>query len=201
MTEKELFIILASNDAPKKADAAILLEGDGYVRVPEAVRLWKDGVTKYIVPSGGVDDVKEGKCGASLLAKKLVRLGVPAKKIILEEKSTQTRTQALEVLTLAKQKKWHSIIIVASHFHLYRAFLTFLKVASETKMKILIYNSPAKDLSWFEKTLWGKRADLLHSEFEKIEEYRQKGHVASYQDAIKYFIWRESQLLKKQKKY
>ena len=36
------------------------------------------------------------------------------------------------------------------------------------------------------------RLDLLEGEFRKIDEYRTKGHVASYRDGLKYLQYWES---------
>ena len=53
-------------------------------------------------------------------------------------------------------------------------------------LKIQIYNSPARNISWFEKVVNKNRKELFEGELEKIEEYSKKGHVASVEDAIEY---------------
>lgn len=187
MTEKEKFIILASNDFLKKADVIVLLEGDGYCRVKKTVQLYKNKWAKKVVISGGMDEIKKGKFPAVLLRAEVLKGGVPAKDIILETKSKNTWEQAVEVVGLAKKKKWKRIILVVSHFHQYRAFLTFLKAIKRSGLKIEITNAPVRDLAWFARTFQGKRIDLLAEELKKIAFYSQKGHCATYKDALTYF--------------
>jgi len=191
MTEKEKFIILASNDFLKKADAIILLEGDEYNRVFKAVELYRNGWAKKIVVSGNLNKPAGGSYPAVLIKKKLLRLRIPTGDILIEDKSLNTREQAVEAMTLAIKYKWRRILLVASPYHQYRAYLTFLKAMEEVKIKIEIINAPASGLSWFSKNSFGRRIDLLDSEFKKIGLFRKKSHTVAYQYAIEYQAWKE----------
>ncbi|MDP3784905.1 MAG: YdcF family protein [bacterium] len=188
-----LFSILISSDPLKKADAIVLLEGDYYSRVKKTSDLFKKGFGRWVVVSGGVDDAKTGQIHARKLAQKLCSLGVPRAKIILEEKSQNTAEQAREVILLAKKRKWTRIILVASPFHQFRAFLTFLYVLKKSYPKLGLYSSPARKLPWFEKIYGGTRYELLEDEFSKIRKYKKKyNNVASFKEGIEYLKWRES---------
>lgn len=189
MTEREKFIILIANEPLKRADAIIVLEGDGYFRIQQAVDLYKQGWSKRIVISGGI--FNSGYGSFPDLAPRIKKLGVAEENIIVEDKSQNTKEQAENIMKLARGKNWRKIILVASHYHQCRAFLTFLKAMNNAKLKIQIINAPAGNLPWFAKNKWGTRFELLESEFEKIELYRKKGHIASYADAIKYQRWKE----------
>lgn len=191
MTEREIFIALVSNEKLKKADAIVLLEGDGYFRVSWAVELYKRKWAPKIVASTGIDD--KGYGSFPNLEKKLKEYKVPNKDIIVDAKSRHTREQAINIIEMATRKKWKKIILVASHYHQYRAGLTFLKVMQEKEIKIQIINSPVRDLNWFSKNSWGTRFNLLKAEFERIEKYRKLGHLATYKDAIAYQAWKEKQ--------
>ncbi|MFA4941302.1 MAG: YdcF family protein [Patescibacteria group bacterium] len=191
MTNKEKFIILVTNEKLKKANAIILLEGDGYFRVPKAVELYKNKWAPKIVVSGGVDNKNYGSF--SDIGEKVKQAGVPSKDIILEKESTHTREQAINIIKMCKDKKWKRIILVASHYHQARAFLTFLKAMQEEKIKIQIINAPANNLGWFSANKWGKRMDLLDAEFERINKYSKLGHIATYTDAVAYQEWKEKQ--------
>ena len=187
-----IYSVLVSNDKLSKSDAIILLEGDYYNRVDETVSLFKKGLGKYIVVSGGVDDPKAGKIPALLLKKKLVGKKIPEGKIILEEKSQNTREQALEVMKVVEARKWKKIILVASHFHIFRAHLTFIKAMQENGLKLGIYSAPVRDLTWFKRDGQSRGIDLLREEYAKIEKYGT--HVASFEDGIKYLEWREGNI-------
>lgn len=194
MTVREQFIVLLNNDRIVPADAIIVLEGDGYYRVDKAADLWKDKWAPIVVVSGGSDNPSYGSFPASKMERQLVRAGVPADAILLDEKSQHTKEQAEEMMRWAQERKWKRIILIASHYHQYRAFLTFLHAMRKRKLQLLIINTPSRGLSWFKKNPWGRRIDLLKSEFEKIALYGRRGDVASYTDGIAYMKWKEAQI-------
>lgn len=43
---------------------------------------------------------------------------------------------------------------------------------------------------------WGKREELLESEFEKIEKYKELGHMSNYENALQYLERMELKNLK-----
>ncbi len=191
MNNKEKFLVLISNERLQKADAIILLEGDGLNRVKPAADLYLQGWADNIIVSGGIYTPDYGSYPSEYLVPELIKNGVPTERIVIERKSKHTREQAEEVLELANSRGWKKIILVASPHHQPRAFLTFLKVMNEKNLKLHIINSPARELSWFEETGWGKRVTLIDSEFEKIEKYMTLGQVATFEEAIEYQKWKE----------
>ncbi len=192
MNDKEKFLVLISNERLKKADAIVLLEGDGLNRVKSAADLYKEGWADKVVVSGGVYTPNYGSYPSEYLVPELIKSGVPPERIVIEGKSKHTREQAEEVLESARNNGWKKIILVASSHHQPRAFLTFLKVMNEKNLKLQIINAPARELSWFEETGWGKRSELLDVEFEKIEKYMALGQIATFEEAIEYQQWKES---------
>jgi uncharacterized SAM-binding protein YcdF (DUF218 family) len=194
VTEKELFLILTNSSKVSFADAVVLLEGDGYSRIPKAVSLIKEGWAKSLVFSGGIDNESAGSFTFEKCKDKFLDAGYDINKIILESNSQNTRQQALEIIGLCLKNNWKKIILVASHYHQYRAFLTFLKVLEEKDLfeRIQIINSPAI-LNWFEESDSGKkRLDLLNDEFIKIDKYRLNYHVSSYVSALNYYKYWEN---------
>lgn len=194
MNQREKFIILVDNDCIKKSDAIILLEGDGLNRCSKAIELYKQGFSEIIVFSGGIDNPSYGSIPYSEIVPILVKSGIPPHAIIHEKKSLNTREQAIEVIKLATNRGWKKLLLVASNYHQYRAYLTFLKEVNETKSDILLYNAPSENLNWFEETEWGQRFDLLDQEFLRIEKYNELGHLATFNDAIEYQKWKEQQV-------
>lgn len=194
LSEREKFIALISNDTLKKSDAIIILEGDGFNRISHGAFLFKNNWAPLIVISGGIDKPPHS-LPAKVMLPELLKFGLKENSVLLEDRSMNTREQAIEIMKLAKERDWKSIIMVASHYHEYRAYLTFLKGMQEVGLKISIINSPARDLKWFEddESAGGKRADVLEKEFEKIDEYALKGHVVSFREAIDYQLFKEFQ--------
>lgn len=191
MTNKEKFIVLVSNEEIKKSDAIILLEGDGLNRISHAISLYKNDYAKKIIFSGNVINYKNGSYPFSDIYPILLTNGVNEKDIYHENTSKNTHEQAVEIIKLAKNNNWTKLIIVASHYHQFRSYLTFLKIVLEFYPILQIINSPERNLKWFEVNEWGKRHDLLEMEFNKIQEY--ENHVASFDEAIEYQKWKELQ--------
>lgn len=193
MTEREIVMALIANDRLEKADAIVILEGDGFNRIEYACSLLLKDWAKILVFSGGISNIENGSYSFEQCLPKIVATGVSLHAVIHEKSSTNTWEQAVAVIDLCKEKNWSKIIIVASHYHQYRAFLTFLQVLQIASLDrlIKIINAPVTDVDWFISEPWGKRIDLLQLEFQKIEIYMQKGHVSKYENAIDYFKWKE----------
>jgi len=189
----EKLIVLVDNDRIKKSDVIILLEGDGLNRLQKAVELYQLGFAETLVFSGGITNPDYGSLPFSCIYPELINAGVPSSAIIHESKSQNTREQAIEVIKLANLKGWKKLILVASPYHQYRAYLTFLKEVLNTNKNIILYNAPVKDLGWFEETGWGIRFDLLDDEFDRIEKYTQLSHLSTINEAIEYQKWKEKQ--------
>lgn len=194
MTEREKVIALIDNDCIQKSDAIILLEGDGYHRCSKATSLYREGLADTIVFSGNITDYEYGSFPLSDVMPYIIKGGVPANAIIHENTSLNTYEQAREVLKIAVLKNWKKLILVASHEHQYRAYLTFLRQVIDLNNQIMLFNSPARNLGWFKDSGWGVRFERLEIEFERIDKYYQFGHLASYKEAIEYQKWKEEQV-------
>ncbi len=194
ITLREKFIAIVDNDSISKSDVIVLLEGDGLNRCQKAVDLYKAGFADKILFSGGICDFSYGSFPIYNVLPQLIEMGVPESAIIVENKSLNTKEQAEFVMDLVKKYKWKKLILVATHDHQYRAYLTFLKNNLELEKPILIFNSPARNLPWFKETGWGTRINRLYEEFIRIEKYKKLGHLATYEDVITYQKWKEQQL-------
>jgi uncharacterized SAM-binding protein YcdF (DUF218 family) len=189
---REKFIALVDNDCIRKSDAIILLEGDGKNRYVKACQLFQSGMADKIVFSGGIIDYSYGSFPFTDIEPLLLSEGIPSDAIIHESKSQSTKEQAKEVIKLAIKNDWKSLILIASHYHQYRAYLTFLNEVIGSPYKIVIYNASASNLFWFEDNKWGKRIDLIDDEFVKIEKYSSRSHLATMEQAIDYQLWKEN---------
>jgi uncharacterized SAM-binding protein YcdF (DUF218 family) len=193
LSAREEFIILVGGDKIKSSDAIVVLEGDGYNRIEKAIELFRNKWADKIILSGGFENRPGGSYHVNELLPVFLKAGISPDAIIIEDISLNTREQAVKVAGIISQNNWSRIILVASHYHQYRAYLTFLKVILENELKIDIINAPANYLNWFEDPGWGRRYDLLKDEFGKIERYSEMGHIASFEQAIEYQKWKEKQ--------
>jgi uncharacterized SAM-binding protein YcdF (DUF218 family) len=192
MTEREKFIILVDNDIVKKSDAIIFLEGDGLTRISKTIELYKQQLADCIIFSGNIVNYEYGSYPFDDILPELLQNGIPAASVLFENKSLNTHEQAIEVIQLAVKNSWKKLILVGTHYHQYRAYLTFLKEVLNTNSEIIIYNAPA-NTKWFTNDGWGKRFDLLEQEFIRIENYSKLNHLATYNEAIEYQLWKEQQ--------
>lgn len=194
ITDREIIMAIVDNDCLTKSDAAILLEGDGFFRFQKAVELYQKDLVSKVVFSGNIIDKHYGSFPFDEIKPFLLKAGVPESIIIHEDNSTNTREQAIEVVKLATERGWKKLALIASHEHQYRAYLTFLREVLDTGSDLIIYNAPVRNLNWFIDSGWGMRFDRLIAEFERIEKYSAKGHLATAQEVIEYQKWKESLL-------
>ena len=194
ITEREKILAIVDNDCLSTSDAIILLEGDGFDRFRKAVSLYKQGKAPKIVFSGNITDYDYGSYPFAEVLPRMLEAGVPEDDIIHEDKSLNTREQAVEVVRMAQERGWKKLILVASHEHQYRAYLTFLREVLDSKSGITLYNAPARNLDWFVDKGWGTRFERLEAEILRIEKYTEMGHLANAQEVIDYQKWKEAQL-------
>lgn len=194
ITEREIILAIVDNDCLTKSDAAILLEGDGFNRFQKAVDLYNKGQVSKIVFSGNIIDRDYGSYPFEEVRPFILNGGVAEEDLIHEDKSQNTRQQAVEIVKMAMERGWKKLALVASHEHQYRAYLTFLREVLDTKSGLILYNTPVRNLNWFVDNGWGKRYDRLLGEFERIEKYSALGHLATAEEVIEYQKWKESLL-------
>lgn len=178
------------------SDAIILLEGDGTNRINTAAELYREGIARKVVFSGGAVNYDYGSFPKDEIIPELIKLGVKESDIIIDEKSMHTKAQAEEIVRLATSNGWHKILLIASPDHQYRAYLTFLRTILDENPELIIINVPARNLRWFVDKGWKTQYDRLDQEFDRIDKYSCIGHLATFEEALKYQKWKEQQLTK-----
>ena len=111
--------VLCVDSGPGKADVIIVLGGGGGVheRPEYAARLFQQHAAPWILISGAGDD--------DINRRILIRAGVPARDIIVENESKTTRENARFCSPILWEGKVRSAIIVTSWYHSRRALKTF----------------------------------------------------------------------------
>lgn len=194
ITDREKILAIVDNDCLTPSDAVILLEGDGFFRFQKAVDLYNKGIAKKIVFSGNIIDRDYGSFPFEEVKPLILGGGVPEEDLIHEDLSKNTRQQAVEVVKMAMKNGWKKLVLVASHEHQYRAYLTFLREVLDTNSGLILYNAPVRNLNWFVDSGWGIRFERLSAEFERIEKYSAMGHLANSDEVVEYQKWKESLL-------
>lgn len=181
---REQYLAALYNGPLVPADALVVLSGDGTVRYDAAVGLLRQRIAHWVVLSGGVDDPPHS-LDAEAARDYMVAKGLAEHRIVMDNASTNTHEQAEAIVRLIREHEWQTVILVASSYHLPRAFLTVLASLGDLRTDIAVVPFAAY-------ANWGKappgreatRLDLLHDEFDKIERYGD--HVASYEDGLAY---------------
>ncbi|WKV08602.1 YdcF family protein [Thermoanaerobacterium sp. CMT5567-10] len=122
-------ITFAYNAKPVKSDAIIVLGCAVYEKNPspffkerlnEAIKLYKEGLGKYIIVSGGEgpgEDISEAEAGKEYLLKN----GIPDNTILKDDKSYSTLQNLKNSKKIMDEKSLKTAIIVSNKFHLKRA--------------------------------------------------------------------------------
>ncbi len=109
-----------------------MLSEQSSLRLLEGLRLYNELSPDYVVVSGGTSDragltTPEGETMASIL----IRLGVPAGQILIENTSGNTRDQAIAIPSLLEEHGLDRYVLVTSPAHMRRADLSFKAVDSQ----------------------------------------------------------------------
>ncbi|AXI10312.1 YdcF family protein [Oceanobacillus zhaokaii] len=117
---------LVISEEPKKADVIIVLSG-GVGRLEKAVELYHAGYGDYLMLS------RANVPG--MTAERAIELGVPKKRLILEEKATSTYNTGIYTKDLMENNQLTSAIIVSSDYHMRRTKLSFERVFKDTEIE------------------------------------------------------------------
>jgi uncharacterized SAM-binding protein YcdF (DUF218 family) len=162
---------LVVEDAPRPADAAVVLAGDpDYERTKTAARLLLDGEVRLLIVTGG--EPGPGDSASSLRAVAL-RAGVPAEKIRMEQASHGTHGSMEAIREILAQEGIRSLAVVTSPYHQRRA----VWAARRTLPGVDIVSRPADPSGWkpagWWKTRWGRR--IVFGEYAKLAYYVLRG--------------------------
>lgn len=96
------------------------------ISVLEAVRLWERLGRPQIVVSGGMADPSVQRASeAAVMRDELTARGVPAERISVEQGSTNTYEQAVNVAALLRRDGVHRFVLVTAPVHMRRALAVF----------------------------------------------------------------------------
>jgi uncharacterized SAM-binding protein YcdF (DUF218 family)/glycosyltransferase involved in cell wall biosynthesis len=129
---------LKVSQPPRKADAIVVFAGGvgesgkagggAQERIKQAVDLFKAGYAPYLILSSGyVYSFHEAEVMRTLAEDQ----GVPASAILLEERSTNTYQNVKFVDEILRDRRWRSILLVSSPYHMRRALMVWRKQAPE----------------------------------------------------------------------
>jgi len=188
VTDRERFLTMLYNGPLLKSDAVVCLCGEDAVpRLHTTAEIMASKGALNVVLTGGVHD-PPARIGAEALVPRLMGLGVSHDKIHVDATTLNTRDQAVNTVALALEKEWRRLLLVASAYHLPRAFLTFVCALHEAgaSERIHIVPVPVSHMPWTGTPdgVAMTREQLAAVERDKIDKYAE--HVAGYEDGRDY---------------
>lgn len=172
------------NQAPKKADCILVL-GSQDIRVAEkGAQLFLDGWAPLIVAAGsfGRFTGKWKKPEAEVFAKRMTKMGVPADKILVENKSTNTGENIRFSKKILDEKRIMARTVIAVHrpYMERRTMATFKIVWPQ--VKVFVVSPQVSFKEYPNKTIPKKRMiNALVGNLQRIKIYPEKG-LQAYQE-------------------
>lgn len=184
MTDQTRYLAALFTAPLLPADAIVVLCGeDADARAAVALELFAQGAAPVIVCAGGLSDPPRRR-DARHVSTRLLAEGVAPDRLIVETGSTNTHEQAVHVVEMAVANDWKRLIVVASGYHLPRAFLTFVKAVGDRAIR-LVPMAPTQ-LSWWDcpPGMTETRLALLATDLAKVDEYA--ADVATVAEGLAY---------------
>jgi uncharacterized SAM-binding protein YcdF (DUF218 family) len=174
ISDRERFLVSLAYTSPSNADVIVCLAGEeGDNRAFAAAELFKMGKAPGILVTGGRHEPPT-HIGATLLTTLILGRGIAHDRILADDGPQNTREQAEAVINQAAKRNWRRLILVASSWHIARAYLTFLAALQEAGVTDVCLVPAAVQSPAF--------ADRLDGELAKIDAYGP--HCASYADGL-----------------
>ena len=166
---------LVVDDNPTKADAIVVLSGDGGARLEQGVELYEKGYAPVLILAGGGQPGRPS--AAEVMARQAESMGVPASAVLLVSQSTSTREDALYTRDLMVRQGLKSVIVVTSPYHERRASLTFARAFDGSGISAASY--PVRDDQWHPDNWWqnGRGLRLTLTELIKLAYYKLRGFI------------------------
>ncbi|MEI7833909.1 MAG: YdcF family protein [bacterium] len=116
-------------------------------RTRRGAELYKNGQAEYLLVTGGQGS-DEDRSEAAAMAEIAQRFGVPKDRIILEDKSRNTRENAIFSAHICRERNWNKVVIVSDTFHLWRAQRNFQHENLTTYTCPALQSDPSRH--WYE---------------------------------------------------
>ena len=136
-----LYQFLALDQTPAPSDAIVCFGSKDPVVPDHAARLFHAGLAPLVVATGGIELEPYGRSEASVFASRLVELGVPVERIVLEEHSRHTGDNVrLSIQTLTQRIGLPASVITVAWPMVARRIVATMAMSYPT---VRVYSSPS----------------------------------------------------------
>ena len=102
------------------------------LRVAAGVSLWQTQWAPLLIVSGG-ENKKTKLVEADFMAAYAYQLGLPTGAVIEENRSRDTRENAVNSLSIMNRQSWTTALVVTSNYHTWRACKIFRKLQANVR--------------------------------------------------------------------
>ena len=154
---------------------------DGELRAAEACRLWRDGLFRWAIVSGGVTPGSHlSEC--AIIKPLMVEGGIPADRILEEHRATNTGENVIFSLPIIDAalglRNIRSVICLGNSWTARRYPMTLHRHWPEVEKMLVTVDAFATP-----RALWHTHPELRRrvlAEWDKIEPYKAKGFIAEW---------------------
>ena len=121
-------LLFGTASREQRADAVVVFGARAYAdgrpslalhdRVRTACRLYRDGLARTVVLSGGPGDGAQSE--PDVMARLARGWGVPESGMVLDQAGVNTRATILNARRLARERGWRTVLMVSHYYHLSR---------------------------------------------------------------------------------
>jgi uncharacterized SAM-binding protein YcdF (DUF218 family) len=162
---------LVVSDAPRAADAALVLAGDpGFLRTKRAARLLVEGRVRLLIVTAGEPWPGDS---AESLRDEAIRAGVPPDRIRMERVSHGVHESMEAIRGILAEERIQALAVVTSPYHQRRA----VWAARRTLNGIAIVSWPADAPEWRPEAWWKSASSrrVVFREYAKLAYYLLRG--------------------------
>ena len=150
-------------------------------RVDEAFRLWREGLFRWSIVSGGVTP-GSGVSECAIIRDAMIARGIPAEKILREDRATNTGENVIFSLPVIDAalglKNIRSVICLGNSWTARRYPMTLQRHWPEVEKMLVTVDSFETPLAlWHTDPEFRRR---MLSEWDKIEPYKAQGFIAEW---------------------
>jgi uncharacterized SAM-binding protein YcdF (DUF218 family) len=178
---KVLWDYLQLHQAPNKSDAIFVLCSMDTRVAERGAELFKQGLGDYLIISGGCGKLTKDvfdKPEAQVFKDVAISKGVPAGKIIIEDKSTNTGENVRFTYNVLHQRDLspHSFILVQKPYMERRAHATFMKQWPGREVEITVTSPQLPYDNYFNEACPKELVlNIMVGDMQRIKEYAEQG--------------------------
>lgn len=170
---------LIREDAPRKAEVAFVLSGGAFDRGNEAVKLYRMGLCRRLICTGGnlsKDYESQGDTlyESDLTARHLLRMGVPQSAVKVMQSGSSTEEEVKLIGSWMQAHPKANALVISSDFHTRRIQWTLERLLPEAHRRLAVVGA---ECTYFNQHRWWENENgmiAVNNEYMKLLYYRLK---------------------------